>query len=107
VVTTRAGGIPYVVEHERNGLLVDCGDHAALADAALRLLDDPALAHRLMDEGLSDVKRLYTWEAVGEGWAALYRRLVGAEAPAETPASDEAMHHAPGAGTLIGEASIQ
>jgi len=103
VVTTRAGGIPYVVEHERNGLLVDCGDHAALADAALRLLDDPALAHRLMDEGLSDVKRLYTWEAVGEGWAALYRRLVGAE----TPANDEAMHHAPGAGTLIGEASIQ
>ena len=53
------------------------------------------------------MKRLYTWEAVGEGWAALYRRLVGAEAPAETPANDEAMHHAPGAGTLIGEASIQ
>ena len=107
VVTTRAGGIPYVVEHERNGLLVDCGDDAALADAALRLLDDPMLAHRLIDEGLSDVKRLYTWEAVGEGWAALYRRLVGAEAPAATPASDEALHHAPGGGTLIGEASIQ
>jgi hypothetical protein len=31
VVTSRAGGIPYVVEHERNGLLVDCGDHDALA----------------------------------------------------------------------------
>src|SRR6476619_2960905 len=92
VVTTRAGGIPYVVEHERNGLLVDCGDHAALADAALRLLDDPALAHRLMDEGLSDVKRLYTWEAVGEGWAALYRRLVGAEAPAATPAEEATAH---------------
>ena len=41
VATTRAGGIPYVVEHERNGLLVDCGDHAGLAAAALRLLDDP------------------------------------------------------------------
>jgi glycosyltransferase involved in cell wall biosynthesis len=105
VVTTRAGGIPYVVEHERNGLLVDCGDHEALADAALRLLDDPGLAQRLIDEGLSDVQRLYTWDAVGEGWAALYRRLVGAEAPAATPSSDETVHHAPG--TLIGEASIQ
>ena len=105
VVTTRAGGIPYIVEHERNGLLVDCGDHEALANSALRLLDDPALAHRLIDEGLSDVQRHYTWEAVGEGWAALYRRLVGAEAPAATPAEEERAHRAPA--TLIGEASIQ
>jgi len=105
VVTTRAGGIPYIVEHERNGLLVDCGDHEALANSALRLLDDPALAHRLIDEGLSDVQRHYTWDAVGEGWAALYRRLVGAEAPAATPAEEERAHRAPA--TLIGEASIQ
>ncbi len=105
VVTTRAGGIPYIVEHERNGLLVDCGDHEALANSALRLLDDRALAHRLIDEGLSDVQRHYTWEAVGGGWAALYRRLVGAEAPEATPAEEEAAHHAPA--TLIGEASIQ
>ncbi len=105
VVTTRAGGIPYVVEHERNGLLVDCGDHEGLANAALRVLDDPALARRVIDEGLSDVQRLYTWEAVGEGWATLYRRLVGAEAPAPAASADEEVHHAPA--TLIGEASIQ
>jgi glycosyltransferase involved in cell wall biosynthesis len=105
VVTTRAGGIPYIVEHERNGLLVDCGDHEALADAALRLLDEPALARRLIDEGLSDVERLYTWEAVGERWAALYRRLVGAAAPAVAPPSEEAERRGPA--TLVGEASIQ
>jgi len=80
VVTTRAGGIPYVVEQERNGLMVDCGDHEALAASALRLLDDPALAQRLIAEALSDVERQYTWEAVGERWAALYRRLTGAAA---------------------------
>lgn len=75
VVTTRAGGIPYIVEHERNGLLVDCDDHRALAAAALRLLDDPALAARVSESGLDDVRRLYTWEAVGARWDALYRRL--------------------------------
>ena len=107
VVTTRAGGIPYIVEHERNGLLVDCGDHAALAAAALRLLDEPALARRLIDEGLSDVKRLYTWEAVGDGWAALYRRLVGAEASAVTSSSDEAVHRAPTAADRRGEHSMR
>lgn len=79
VVTSRAGGIPYVVEHERNGLMVDCGDHEALAAAALRLFDEPALTQRLIESGLDDVRRLYTWEAVGERWAALYRRLTGAD----------------------------
>jgi len=76
VVTTRAGGIPYVVQHERNGLLVDLGDHEALAAAALRLLDDPALAQRLIAEGLRDVEQQYTWGAVSDRWAALYGRLV-------------------------------
>jgi glycosyltransferase involved in cell wall biosynthesis len=105
VATTRAGGIPYIVEHERNGLLVDCGDDRALAAAALRLIDDPTLAQRLIAEGLSDVARFYTWEAVGDRWAALYRRLVGAEAPVTESTSDESRAHA--ASSLIGEASIR
>jgi glycosyltransferase involved in cell wall biosynthesis len=87
VVTTRAGGIPYVVEHERNGLLVDCGDHDALAAGALRLLDDPALAQRMIAEGLRDVDEQYTWDAVRERWTRLYQRL--AHAPKRTIVSDE------------------
>jgi L-malate glycosyltransferase len=90
VVTTRAGGIPYVVEQERNGLMVDIDDHEALATAALRLIEDSTLAQRLIAEALSDVERQYTWEAVGERWGALYRRLVGDRvsdvASASTPA---------------------
>ena len=88
VVTTNAGGIPYVVEQERNGLMVECGDHEALAAAALRLLDEPELAQRLIAEALSDVEQQYTWEAVGERWGALYRRLmqVGARDVARTDA---------------------
>ena len=78
VVTTRPGGIPYVVEHERNGLLVDCDDHEALAASALRLFDEPALAERLITEGLRDVQERYTWAAVSDEWAALYRSLVSA-----------------------------
>lgn len=87
VVTSRAGGIPYVVEHERNGLMVDCGDHEALAGAALRLIDDPALAQRLISEGRRDVDGQYTWNAVSDRWTALYRRL--ALAPSEAPVVSE------------------
>ena len=40
-------GIPELVEHEVNGLLVEPDDPQALADALLRLHDDPELTRRL------------------------------------------------------------
>ncbi|MFL5620528.1 MAG: glycosyltransferase family 4 protein [Gemmatimonadaceae bacterium] len=105
VVTTGAGGIPYVVEHERNGLLVECGDHEGLAAAALRLLEDPALAQRVIAEGLRDVDQLYTWSSVSHRWAALYRRLVQARdaVAVETVAQDSAQDEA----GLLPEASTR
>jgi glycosyltransferase involved in cell wall biosynthesis len=47
VVGARAGGIPDIVEHERNGLLVPPGDPSALADAIERIVREPGLAERL------------------------------------------------------------
>jgi glycosyltransferase involved in cell wall biosynthesis len=47
VVATRVGGIPDLVEHDRNGLLVEPGDAQALADAIVRILSDRELAERL------------------------------------------------------------
>jgi L-malate glycosyltransferase len=105
VVTSRAGGIPYVVEHERNGLMVDCGDHEGLAASALRLLDDPSLAQRLIAEGLRDVEQRYTWEAVSHRWASLYRRLVR-ERDA-LPAAQVGQDAAPDAARMLPEASTR
>jgi L-malate glycosyltransferase len=105
VVTSRAGGIPYVVEHERNGLLVDCGDHDGLAAAALRLLDEPALAQRLIAEGLRDVEQHYTWGAVSGQWAALYRRL--ARTRGVVPATRVEEHAAADAAVLLREAGTR
>jgi L-malate glycosyltransferase len=105
VVTSRAGGIPYVVEHERNGLLVDCGDHEGLAAAAMRMLHEPALAQRVIAEGLRDVEQQYTWEAVSDRWATLYRGLVRApEVAAVEPAQQD---DAPDAARLLPEASTR
>jgi glycosyltransferase involved in cell wall biosynthesis len=46
-VTTDAGGIPELVEHERTGLVVAAGDAPALASALSRVLADRSLAERL------------------------------------------------------------
>lgn len=68
VVSTSAGGVPDLVTHEREALLVPPRDPEAMAAAALRLLDDPALARRLAAAGRS--------RAAAFGWAAVRPRLL-------------------------------
>ena len=76
VVTTEAGGIPYILEHERTGLMVKCGDHEALAASAIRLLEDPVLASRLARNARESVPFFHS-AAVCEEWLSLYRELTG------------------------------
>lgn len=47
IVASRVGGIPEVIEHEVNGLLVRAGDSGELSAAIRRIIEDPALAARL------------------------------------------------------------
>ncbi|MCU1266099.1 MAG: hypothetical protein JWM21_2417 [Acidobacteria bacterium] len=71
VISTDAGGIPYIVTHEQSGLLVPCRDHKAMADAAIRLLDDQALAARITTRAQEECRK-YSWEAVRAQWLELY-----------------------------------
>jgi glycosyltransferase involved in cell wall biosynthesis len=75
VVTTSPECMPYLVEHERTGLLSQVGDEKALAANVVRLLRDPALAASLV-ENAHDESRKYTWEAVREQWLNTYRGLI-------------------------------
>ena len=76
VVTTDAGGIPYIVAEDRNGLIVSCGDHEALARSVVRLLEDAELAERLIKTARADCEK-YTWAAVREEWVEAYAELAG------------------------------
>jgi glycosyltransferase involved in cell wall biosynthesis len=79
VVTTNAGGIPFIVEHERTGLMVERGDDEALATQALRLLDEPGLAARLAATARETCLTRYVWPAVREEWERLYHTLTAGE----------------------------
>jgi glycosyltransferase involved in cell wall biosynthesis len=78
VVTTNAGGIPYILSHDRTGLMVPCGDHASLAQAVIRLLDDNVLAERLIKAARAECEK-YTWTAVRRGWLGIYGKMLDAE----------------------------
>jgi len=51
VVTTRVSGIPSLITHEVNGLLIDENSGRAVADAVERVVNDAALRRRLIANG--------------------------------------------------------
>ena len=64
LVATTGGAIPEVVGADgETGLLVPPGDPSALALALGRVLDDPALAGRLREQGRRRVLDRFTWRA--------------------------------------------
>jgi glycosyltransferase involved in cell wall biosynthesis len=62
VVTTNVAGIPSLVVHERNGLLVDEPSADAVADAIARLIADGTLRRRIIEGGYQTA-RLHTLPA--------------------------------------------
>ena len=89
VVTTDAGGIPYIVAHERTGLMVPRGDADGMAREALRLLAEPTLALRLARAARAECLRRFVWPAVRGEWERLYTGLAG-RAPAGAPGASRA-----------------
>jgi glycosyltransferase involved in cell wall biosynthesis len=71
VVSTDAGGVPFILRHGVCGIMVPAGDHEAMAAGALRLLTDAAYAKRLSDAALKEVQK-YTWQQVKHRWASVY-----------------------------------
>ena len=82
VVATASGGIPDLVTHGENGLLVPSEDVAALADALVRVLSDRQLAERL---GAVANAAAEPWMATPEEYARRVRALVERASSATSP----------------------
>jgi glycosyltransferase involved in cell wall biosynthesis len=76
IVSTRVGGIPDLLEHERDALLVPPGDAPAMAAAARRILHEPGLAARL-SRNAQRKAAAYDWSAVLPQWEKLLDGLGG------------------------------
>ena len=71
VVSTRVGGIPYLVTDGRDGLLAGDDDSDGLARQVMALVDQPGLASRLAAAGRRRVEQ-HAWENVYPLLRALY-----------------------------------
>ncbi len=67
VVSTNVGGMPYLVEHEHDGLLVPPGDAPAMAAAVRRILTEPGLAERLSAQARKRAEQ-FDWLQIMPQW---------------------------------------
>ena len=77
VVSTRAGGIPFMVKDGHTAMLVAVDDAAAMAAAAIEVLENQDLRWQLVAAGLAEVRR-YQWSTVRDTLLATYTEIIGA-----------------------------
>lgn len=63
VISTDAGGIPKLVTHQHDALLVPIADHQKMAQAVIEILNNPILQQKLVDNGLKTIEKFY-WSNV-------------------------------------------
>ncbi|MET3133203.1 phenylacetate-CoA ligase [Oxalobacteraceae bacterium GrIS 1.11] len=80
VVSTDVGGIPVLLQHDVNALLVAPGDAGAMAAAVLSLIRQPARAKRIA-AAAADHVRQFCWEQVAPRLLAQYRHALGNARP--------------------------
>jgi glycosyltransferase involved in cell wall biosynthesis len=73
VISTHVGGIPDLVTHEQQALLIAPDNAHALVNATRRLLQEPRLRRHLIDAGLEKTKQ-FAWSQISQTLFQLYRQ---------------------------------
>lgn len=76
VVATRIAGVPTLIQHDENGLLVEAESVQSLSAGIRRLALDAELRVRLAGAGRSTIEREYSFQHRMEKMAALYDHLL-------------------------------
>ena len=77
VIGTRIGGIPEIIEHGTNGLLVDYGDIEALKKSIIEILEDKLLRKKLIQGGYETINTKFRVETYKEKLENVYDNFLG------------------------------
>ncbi len=75
IVSTNVGGIPYLLEHGRDALLVPPDDVKAMADAVRRILTFPQLAGKLSHNARKKAEQ-HDWLVILPQWERLFEAAI-------------------------------
>jgi glycosyltransferase involved in cell wall biosynthesis len=77
IIATNVGSIPEIVDDGKTGVLIPPNEPQALADAAIKLLEDPELMKKMGEAGHKKMKEEMDWDKIAERiLERVYRRLV-------------------------------
>lgn len=76
VVSTRVAGVPRLIEHGQNGLLVEIGDRRALGDAIQTALHNKSLRRRLASAGRKTIEDKFSFAVRMKKVASVYDELL-------------------------------
>jgi glycosyltransferase involved in cell wall biosynthesis len=79
VVAVGAGGVPEIIRHGIDGLLVPVGDASSMAEALSSVLRDEALATRLADSARTRVCTAFTPDLQAATITAIYEQVLSAQ----------------------------
>ena len=91
VVSTRHCDIPWIVDHERTGFIVESGDVESAAIHLARLIEDPSLCRALARAGREAARRRLSPGVCGRSLERDYADAM-ALGPVPRPARDERLH---------------
>jgi glycosyltransferase involved in cell wall biosynthesis len=94
-VATDAGGMPEVVIDEQTGLLVPVRDPEALAEAILRLVENPELARRLGENGRARMIERHTIQHTIDAVIEAYREVAAERGLRRAPFDEAGPHGVP------------
>lgn len=80
IVSTDAGGIPYICENGETALLVKTNNYEDLAEKAITLLENNDLAQKIIAKARQSCVK-YSRENVRDEWLNIYRNLTSNENP--------------------------
>ena len=76
VISTNSHGIPYTVQHNKNGILVEPDNPTELANAIKNLLENPDLIKKLGEEGYNFVKSECNCVSMASNVLNLYKKTL-------------------------------
>ena len=76
IIATNVGGIPELITHEENGILVEPDDPKKLVEEINRLLIQKEFAKKLAENGYRFVIENFTWEVLLPKYIKFYEDLL-------------------------------
>ncbi len=76
VIATRVGGLPEVIDHEKDGFLCDLGDTDQMAEYALQILRDESYRMKIGKKAREKVEKCFTASTIVPQYEKYYRKVL-------------------------------